>query len=46
MHNGRKITFAPLTPTQVYEDQVRIQQEFDNDKENKKMLRVKRKEKK
>ena len=29
MHNGKKITLAPLTPQQVHEDQVSLQREYD-----------------
>ena len=33
-HNQRKITQVPLTPKQVYKDQVRLQKESDQKKES------------
>ena len=40
--NNKLVTLVPLTPKQVYEDQVRLKQECDS---NKKMRRKKREEK-
>ena len=35
LHNGKKITLAPLTPQQVHEDQVNLQREYDMHATNK-----------
>ena len=43
VHNQRTITFIPLTPSQVYEDQVRLQKESEQKKKNMKMRVNKRK---
>ena len=32
MHNQRKITLVPFTPSQVYEDQVKLQKESEQKK--------------
>ena len=46
LHKGKKITLAPLTPKQVYEDQMKIQQECEKVDERKKIEKHERKERK
>ncbi|KAL4360763.1 hypothetical protein GQ457_04G020130 [Hibiscus cannabinus] len=41
MHAGQKITLAPLTPSQVQEDQVRLRNNMEEAKEKKKIEREK-----
>ncbi|KAK8508406.1 hypothetical protein V6N12_055242 [Hibiscus sabdariffa] len=41
MHAGQKITLAPLTPSQVQEDQVRLRKNMEEAKEKKKIEREK-----
>ena len=36
VHNQRTVTFVPLTPSQVYEDQVRLQKESEQKKKSEK----------
>ena len=36
MHNQRTVTLVPLTPSQVYEDQVRLQKESKQKKRSEK----------
>ena len=36
MHSQRTITLVPLTPSQVYEDQVRLQKESEQKKKSEK----------
>ena len=44
LHKGKKITLAPLTPKQVYEDQMKIQHECEKVDERKKIKKQERKE--
>ena len=46
LHKGKMITLAPLTPKQVYEDQIKIQQECEKVDERKKIEKHERKERK
>ena len=34
MHNQRTVTLVPLTPSQVYEDQVRLKKESEQKKKS------------
>ena len=44
LHKGRRITLAPLMPKQVYENQVKIQQECEKIDERKKVKKHEKKE--
>ncbi|XP_027178009.1 uncharacterized protein LOC113777168 [Coffea eugenioides] len=44
LHKGKKITLAPLIPKQVYEDQMKIQQECEKIDERKRVEKHERKE--
>ena len=46
MHNQRTITLVPLTPSQVYEDQVRLQKESEQKKNSEKESEQKKKSEK
>ena len=46
MHNQRTITLVPLTPSQVYEDQVRLQKESEQNKKSEKESEQKKKSEK
>ncbi|XP_027169481.1 uncharacterized protein LOC113769214 [Coffea eugenioides] len=46
LHKGRKIILAPLMPKQVYEDQMKIQQECEKVDERKRIEKHERKERK
>ena len=46
MHNQRTVTLVPLTPSQVYEDQVRLQKESEKESEKKKKKSEKESEQK
>ena len=46
LHKGRRITLAPLMPKQVYENQVKIQQECEKVDERKRIEKHERKERK
>ena len=43
MHNQRTVTLVPLTPSQVYEDQVRLQKESEQKKKSEKESEQKKK---
>ena len=43
MHCNKKIVFVPLTPRQVYEDQVKLQRESEIENERKNKEKVERK---
>ena len=42
MHNQRTVTLVPLTPSQVYEDQVRLQKESEQKKNSEKESKQKK----
>ena len=43
MHNQRTVTLVPLTPNQVYKDQVRLQKESEQKKKSEKESKQKKK---
>ena len=46
MHNQRTVTLVPLTPSQVYEDQVRLQKDNEQKKKSEKESEQKKKSEK
>nr|XP_027090404.1 uncharacterized protein LOC113711436 [Coffea arabica] len=36
LHNGKRMVLTPLTPTQVYEDQLKLQREYELDRQKRK----------
>ena len=46
VHNQRSVTFVPLTPSQVYEDQVRLQKDSEQKKKSEKESEQKKKSEK
>ena len=37
LHNGKRMVLTPLTPSQVYEDQLKLQRECDLDRQKRKL---------
>ena len=46
VHNQQNVTFVPLTPSQVYEDQVRLQKDSEQKKKSEKESEQKKKSEK